>query len=213
MRKPRPHNADVPLRETVGPLRIIGGTHRGRKLHYSGDPRTRPMKERVREAVFNLLGPAVKGRHAIDLFAGTGALGFEALSRGAEFATFYERHFPTADLIRANAVELGFDAACQVIAADTFLQFRRGAGPTPSDGRLRPWIVFCSPPYDFYVDRRDDLLRLTQHIGERSPLGSVLVVEADERFDFGLLAEPEAWDVRPYRPAIVGVRHIEKSPA
>ncbi len=60
-------------------LRIIGGVHRGRKLEYSGDPRTRPMKDRVREAVFNLLGPDVAGKYVIDLFAGTGALGLEAL--------------------------------------------------------------------------------------------------------------------------------------
>src|SRR5262245_7614130 len=64
-------------------LRIIGGTLRHRKLLYSGDQRTRPMKDRVREAVFNLVGPDVVGQHAIDLFAGTGALGFEAISRGA----------------------------------------------------------------------------------------------------------------------------------
>ena len=63
-------------------VRIIGGKFRGRKLEYSGDPRTRPMKDRVREALFNLLGHGVEGKVAIDLFAGTGALALEALSRG-----------------------------------------------------------------------------------------------------------------------------------
>src|SRR5919199_1250279 len=81
--------------DAVVGLRIIGGTLRGRKIKYSGDVRTRPMKDRVREAVFNLLGPQVSGSHAIDLFAGTGALGFEAISRGALRATFIERHYPT----------------------------------------------------------------------------------------------------------------------
>ena len=89
------------------PPRIIGGQLRGKKLFYSGDDRTRPMKDRVREAVFNLLGPAVVGKHALDLFAGTGALGFEALSRGAAAATFVERHFPTADHLRQTAASLG----------------------------------------------------------------------------------------------------------
>src|SRR6478736_322408 len=84
-----------PAEPVVG-LRIVGGTLRGRKLQYSGDVRTRPMKDRVREAVFNLLGPQVAGSHAIDLFAGTGALGIEAISRGATKATFIERHLPTA---------------------------------------------------------------------------------------------------------------------
>ena len=64
-------------------LRIIGGRLRGSVIEYHGDPRTRPMKDRVREAAFNLIGPQVVGTFAIDLFAGTGALAFEALSRGA----------------------------------------------------------------------------------------------------------------------------------
>src|SRR4029453_14397542 len=92
----------VPGRETVG-LRIVGGKLRGRALAYSGDEPTRPMKDRVREAVFNLLGPGVQGAHALDLFAGTGALGLEAISRGAARATFLERHLPTCRLIEQNA--------------------------------------------------------------------------------------------------------------
>ena len=92
--KSRQSHESPPGRETVG-LRIVGGKLRGRPLAYSGDQRTRPMKDRVREAVFNLLGPAVVGSHAIDLFAGTGALGLEAISRGAVRATFLERHLPT----------------------------------------------------------------------------------------------------------------------
>src|SRR5688572_16458652 len=91
-----------PEEEVVG-LRIIGGSMRGRKLKYSGEARTRPMKDRVREAVFNLLGTTVEGCYVIDLFAGTGALGLEAISRGATGATFIERHFPTAKVIEENA--------------------------------------------------------------------------------------------------------------
>src|SRR6476661_8043397 len=99
----RPRTAGAPV---VG-LRIVGGSMRGRKLKYSGDLRTRPMKDRVREAVFNLLGTQVAGSHAIDLFAGTGALGLEAISRGAAMATFIERHLPTANLIQENASAIG----------------------------------------------------------------------------------------------------------
>ena len=93
----------------ASPPRIVGGTMRGRKLLYSGDLRTRPMKERVREAVFNLVGPAVKGKQAVDLFAGTGALGLEAISRGAARAIFIERHYPTLQLIRRNVQSLGVE--------------------------------------------------------------------------------------------------------
>ena len=91
--KPRSESSvSDPGRDTE--LRIIGGHFRGRKLRYHGDPVVRPMKHRVREAIFNLISTEAAGRHVIDLFAGTGALGIEALSRGATSATFIERHVP-----------------------------------------------------------------------------------------------------------------------
>jgi 16S rRNA (guanine966-N2)-methyltransferase len=185
-------------------LRIIGGVHRGRKLEYSGDPRTRPMKDRVREAVFNLLGPDVAGKYVIDLFAGTGALGLEALSRGAAHALFLERHFPSADLIRRNAEMLSLGGQIEVLPADTFINFRRGVKLSPAAER-RAWVAFCSPPYEFYVSRRDDLLELIGKLLEAAPAGSLFVVEADERFDFGELPQAGDWDVREYPPAYVGV--------
>jgi 16S rRNA (guanine966-N2)-methyltransferase len=197
-------SVNVAAAATGTTLRIIGGTHRGRKLLYSGDPRTRPMKDRVREAVFNLLGPEVKGTHTIDLFAGTGALGFEALSRGATRATFFEQHFPTADIIRENAKTLGLAEACEVLPGNTLIQFRR-EDPVKSGGRNEPWLVFCAPPYDFYVDRRDEMVSFLSRVISLSPANSVIVVEADGRFDFGLLPDADAWDIRDYTPAIIAI--------
>src|SRR5215470_6647638 len=83
-------------------LRIIGGKFRGRRLRYHGDPVVRPMKHRTREAIFNLVTTDAVGRHVIDLFAGTGAVGLEALSRGATSATFIEKHVPTARVVEEN---------------------------------------------------------------------------------------------------------------
>jgi 16S rRNA (guanine966-N2)-methyltransferase len=85
-----------PATDRDAEVRIIGGTFRGRRLSYHGDPVVRPMKHRTREAIFNLISTECTGRHAIDLFAGTGALGLEALSRGAQSATFIEKHVPSA---------------------------------------------------------------------------------------------------------------------
>jgi 16S rRNA (guanine966-N2)-methyltransferase len=180
--------------------RIIGGQFRGRHLAYSGDPRTRPMKDRVREAVFNLLGPGVKGTHAVDLFAGTGALGLEALSRGAVRATFVEQHFPTAEILRQNIASLQVEALCQLESGNTFACWRRA----PELGAT-PWLVFSSPPYEFYVSRQADMLTLLAGLISAAPTGSLFVVEADNRFDFGLLPEPQRWDVREYPPAVVGI--------
>jgi 16S rRNA (guanine966-N2)-methyltransferase len=158
------------------------------------------MKDRVREAVFNLLGPDIAGKHAIDLFAGTGALGFEALSRGAGSATFVERHFPTATAIRQNAEALGVMEQCSVLAANTLLWARR----LPELPAIA-WAVFCSPPYELYLSHADEMLALIDQLLKHAPSGSVFVVEADERFDFGQLPSADRWDVRGYPPAVVGI--------
>jgi 16S rRNA (guanine966-N2)-methyltransferase len=200
-----------PIAETEGPqsVRVIGGHLRGRKIEYHGDPRTRPMKDRVREAVFNLLGD-VSGNVAIDLFAGMGALGLEALSRGASRAIFLERHFPTADLLRRSAAALGVADACEIVPADTLVWFRKIAAMCApaqghDDGPRRPWLVFCSPPFDLYIDRADDMLALLFELSNAAPPESRLVVEADERFDFARLPHVLVWDLRTYPPAHIAI--------
>jgi 16S rRNA (guanine966-N2)-methyltransferase len=189
----------TPDTATVG-LRIVGGKFRGRRLQYGGDQRVRPMKDRVREALFNLVGPSVAQKHALDLFAGTGALGLEAVSRGAARATFLERHYPTARILRDNMASLGIEDRCEIVVADTFIWFeRRPALPTT------PWVVFVSPPYEFFAARRDDMLRLIAGLREAAPTDSIFVVESDERFDTGDLPEADQWDVRVYPPAVVAI--------
>ncbi len=163
------------------------------------------MKERVREALFNLLGPGIEAKHAIDLFAGTGALGFEALSRGAATATFVERHFPTAAMIRKNAQALGVADRCSVLPANTLLWARR-----LPDLPAIPWIVFCSPPYELYVSNTGEMLALIEQILRNAPADSMFAVEADERFDFSLLPLAGDWDVREYPPAVVGILRLQK---
>lgn len=164
------------------------------------------MKDRVREAVFNLVGPTIADKHAIDLFAGTGALGLEAISRGAVRATLIERHFPTARLIERNAQALGIETLCSVAPANAFLWARR-----PTADRTTAWVVFCSPPYVFYDERAEEMLALIERVIDAAPPGSVLVVEADERWDFGRLPRADAWDVRAYPPAFVGVLRLPEA--
>lgn len=181
-------------------LRIIGGRFGGRKLKYAGDPRVRPMKNRVREALFNLIGPAILEKYAIDLFAGTGALALEALSRGAVGATVVERHFPSARVLRENVSILDVSDVVEVVTADTFWWLRKSPEfPTT------PWTVFCSPPYRFYDQRREDMLWLVGEMLRRAPEQSLFALEATEGFDFGLLPHPDRWDVRTYLPAVLGI--------
>lgn len=202
MAKRQPHKPGQTPEEN-GPkgVRIIGGTMRGRTIEYSGDPRTRPMKDRTREAVYNLVGPSVKGTHAIDLFAGTGALGLEALSRGAERATFIERHIPTAKLIRDNIAKLGVTEQCEVTMLSAFVWGKKHAPLDPE----RPWLVLCSPPFSFYVERREEMLDLINRLWKEAPADSVFVLESDTNYDFGGIPTEAEWDIRRYAPAMVGI--------
>jgi len=119
-------------------LRIIGGTHRGRKLSFVDAKGLRPTPDRMRETLFNWLQPLIEGARCLDLFAGSGALGLEALSRGASDAVFVERDGKAAKRLGENLQLLGYDAKqCHAQTAQSFLD----ANPEPFD------IVFLDPPY------------------------------------------------------------------
>ena len=202
MPKPRPAPAD----EASSAPRIIGGTMRGRRLEFTPDPRTRPMKDRVRETLFDLVGTRVKGAIALDLFAGSGAIGFEALSRGASRAVFVERHFPTAAALRRSAKALEVTDRADVRSGDVLLWAKKlptAPAPLPVDA---PWLVFISPPWEFFQSRPADVLALLAALERAAPAGSTFVVEADTAFDTGLLPDAEAWDIRPIPPAVLCVK-------
>ena len=187
-----------------GKLRIVGGKFRGRQISYSGDPVTRPMKDNIREAVFNLIGGYVKSKVAFDLFGGTGAMGLEAISRGASQAVIIERHIPTVRVIKENVQVLELDNVVEVASGDSFFwarQFIKQKDTWPTD----PWVVLCCPPYDFYIDRWDELKPMIEAMLHAAPQQSVFVVESDDRFNTELLPEADAWEVRQYAPARVAI--------
>src|SRR3954465_7399669 len=120
-------------------MRIVAGRWGGRTLHAPRGRSTRPTSDRVREALFSILGP-LDGARVLDLFAGSGALGLEALSRGAAAATFVERERLALRALRDNVADLGADA--EVVAADArvFLRAARERGAQYD-------LVFLDPPY------------------------------------------------------------------
>ncbi|HZS34585.1 MAG TPA: 16S rRNA (guanine(966)-N(2))-methyltransferase RsmD [Methylomirabilota bacterium] len=124
-------------------MRIIGGRDRGRRLRAPRGFRTRPTGERVREALFDILGPAVVGARALDLFAGSGAVGLEALSRGAARVVFVERDPAALRALRANLAALGASReAARVVADDVVAALGElGRLEAPFD------LVFLDPPY------------------------------------------------------------------
>lgn len=126
----------------MGTLRIVAGRLRGRKIRFPDDlPGLRPTADRVRESLFNLLGQDVSGLAVLDLYAGTGALGIEALSRGARRAVFIEREARARRAIRENLGRLGVERLARVEPGDVPERIRRGGLGTFD-------LVLADPPYD-----------------------------------------------------------------
>jgi 16S rRNA (guanine(966)-N(2))-methyltransferase RsmD len=126
-------------------LRIVAGALGGRRLVAPRGASTRPTSDRVREALFGILASrgAIEGARVLDLFAGTGALGLEALSRGAEHATFVESGRPALEAIRANVEALGVGDRAAVVASRVEAFARLG----PSDRGPAFELVFADPPW------------------------------------------------------------------
>jgi 16S rRNA (guanine966-N2)-methyltransferase len=122
-------------------VRIIGGAWRGRRIAVAGDPALRPTGDRVRETLFNWLAPVIDGMRCLDLFAGTGALGLEALSRGAAEVCFVESRPAIARALEETLRRLGAHGG-RVVGADA-LRFLAGL-PQPYD------LVFVDPPFGAY---------------------------------------------------------------
>ena len=208
-----------------GCVRVIGGEFKGKTLIYSGDKVTRPMKDSIREALFNLVGGYLENTIAIDLFAGTGVVGLEAISRGSRHALLIERHVPTTKIIRQNVETLNASDFCTIAGSDTFYwgrqfekeiqsesQCSRLSGDWPTDIREYPWAIFCCPPYDLYLDQNEDLMNLLSSLTHLCPPGSLMVVESDARFDQASLPNAENWSVREYSPAIIAIQKGMNSP-
>ena len=129
--------------ESRNSVRIIAGTWRGRRINFPDMPGLRPTPDRVRETVFNWLQPSVANARCLDLFAGSGALGLEALSRGAKISVFVEQAQLAARTLQAEIARLGATAKSRVVemGASRFLR----ASPEPFGGAFD--VVFMDPPF------------------------------------------------------------------
>jgi 16S rRNA (guanine966-N2)-methyltransferase len=123
----------------MGTVRLTGGTLRSRSVRTPSGRAVRPTPARVKEALFSILADRIADANVLDLFAGSGALGFEALSRGAAHATFVEQHRPTADALRGTAEDLGVSDRTTVLSLSTERAARMVSG--------RYDLVFADPPY------------------------------------------------------------------
>ena len=154
-------------------MRIIAGSHRGRRLSGPRGGVLRPTSDKVREALFSILGARVPGGRFLDLYAGTGAVGIEALSRGATSVTFVESDPKAVQIMRKNLTTCGLldHAEVRIVLTQTFLRERQWwHGPYN--------VVFADPPY---ADREAANMVLGSWNGDLLAPEAVMVIEQDAR--------------------------------
>jgi 16S rRNA (guanine966-N2)-methyltransferase len=161
-------------------MRVIAGTYKSRILKSLKGLALRPTSDKLRETLFNVLGTGVAGSRFVDLFAGTGAIGIEALSRGAAEVVFIENHAPAANLIRKNLESLGVRTGATVLAVDALrgldmLAARHRPGDQAFD------FIFLDPPYA----AADDYARVLRFLGAAAFLGpgGIVIAEHHRKFD------------------------------
>lgn len=128
-------------------MRVIAGTRRSLPLKAVPGNDTRPTTDRIKETLFNMLGPYIPGCRFLDLFAGSGGIGIEALSRGAEFACFVEKDGKAVSVIRENLKFTKFTEVSSVIKTDVMKLIGGGNGWEPYD------VIFLDPPYHLGVEK------------------------------------------------------------
>ncbi len=170
-------------------MRVIAGSARGIPLQAVPGSSTRPISDRVKEALFDILGGAVVGARVLDLFAGTGSVGIEALSRGAAQAVFVEKQPQAIATIRANLYRTHMQANARVVQADVF-RFLAGE-PEPFD------LIYVAPP-QYQGLWSKTLLVLQVHPGWLSSTGIIVVQIFPKEFETLALTRFQLTDQRRY---------------
>ncbi len=152
-------------------MRIIAGTYRSRVLTAPAGLATRPTSDRLRETLFDVLGTRIRGAAFLDLYAGSGAVGIEALSRGAAQAVFVERARGALKALRENLARLGIGGGVQVYAMSTAKFLRAAGGAQPFD------VVFLDPPYQAAEEYESALGLLADAATEWLAVSAVVIAE------------------------------------
>lgn len=175
-------------------MRIIAGEFRGRRLLGPEGTDTRPITDRVKQSLFDVLAPLLPGSVVYDLFAGTGSMGLESLSRGARLAVFYEADRSALTLLRKNIDALRAADRCRVLAGDLFRLIAASAAPDADRANL----VFLDPPYRFVRERSEDLQALATALRDRHMAPSATLVFRHDAADALDLPALQRIDMRVY---------------
>jgi 16S rRNA (guanine(966)-N(2))-methyltransferase RsmD len=173
-------------------LRIVAGSLRGRKLSCTVNANLRPTPQRVREALFSILGNAVPDLPFLDVFAGTGVVGLEALSRDARSVTFVERDFRLIEELLRHLRTFGIEDRVVMERADVYRWIERWQAPP------EPVTIFVSPPFADFARRQEDLMSLMARLQHKAAPGSVIVLQAESNAELDELPHRTAWEERRY---------------
>jgi 16S rRNA (guanine966-N2)-methyltransferase len=173
-------------------IRIVAGSLRGRKLTCTVNANLRPTPQMVREALFSILGNALPDRPFIDIFAGTGVVGLEAISRGASTVTFIERDFRLIADLERHIDEFGVGKQSRIARTDVYRWIERWQAPD------EPVTLFLSPPFRDFENRLDELLNVIAQLQQRVAPDSVIVLQGESKAPLDELPARTEWDERRY---------------
>ena len=174
-------------------MRIIAGEFRGRQILAPQGDATRPITDRAKQSLFDILAPMIEGACVYDCFAGTGSMGLESLSRGCERAVFFERDRSAIKLLRQNIDALQVAGRSQIVTVDIFRHFAM----TPK-AEHPVAVVFLDPPYRFLRERPEDLKRMSAVLAAGHLTGDGMVVFRHDAHDALTLDGMECFDRREY---------------
>src|SRR3954468_2089806 len=151
-------------------MRIIAGEFRGRKLLPPEGDVTRPITDRVKQSLFDILMPVLPDARVYDCFAGTGSIGLESISRGAAEAVFFETDRSAQARLRKNIAAIGVEERCRGMGQDLFRWFASAPPPQPLID-----LVYLDPPYRFLRERPDDLRKVAERLRAHiAPEGTIV---------------------------------------
>ena len=175
-------------------MRIIAGEFRGRKLLSPESDTTRPITDRVKQSLFDIVAPDIPGHLVCDCFSGTGSMGLESLSRGARQVLFFEADRSALRQLNQNIATLAVQNRARIIPGDLFRWFAQVAPPEAD----RAAIIFLDPPYRFVVQRSDEIRRLIARMISHHLASDGYIVFRHESKDNLALTHLDEFDRREY---------------
>ena len=191
-------------------MRIIAGEFGGRKLLPPQSNTTRPITDRAKQSLFDVLAPRIEGALVYDCFAGTGSLGLESLSRGANFCTFFEADRSAIARLNQNVVAIEAQSRSRVVPGDLFRWFQLSTTRPATTDASGADLVFLDPPYRFLREHADEILQLALHLAHAHLRPDSLVIfrhDSRDRLDLPRLTR---YDSREYGDMTIDLLRLDQ---